>query len=77
MDKTALALLGVAKELVTREISRVGGDEVQEGGFRWVVAEALNRCDVFRLGVHSEKISCMISGSAIAGRSLAASLAEA
>ena len=66
-----------AEKLPLREVPGMCGNEVQELGLGAGVAIALKGCEMFRRDVHKDRMSCMISGSCMAGRSRAASSAKA
>src|SRR6266550_594795 len=60
------------KKLAKREVARVRRGKVEETRFLLAVAEVAEGFEIFRAD-HSERMSSMISGSDIAGRSRAAS----
>src|ERR1700747_1865528 len=66
-----------AKKLPLGKVSGMRGHKIQELSLGAGITIALNGGEVFWRDVHSDKISCMISGSCIAGRSRAASSANA
>ncbi len=66
----------VIKKLVHGEIAGVRGDEVEKTGFLLVVAEINESREMCRTG-HSDRMSNIISGSDMAGRSRAASSGSA
>ena len=68
---------GKIEELLLREVPGMGGDEVQEARFGPGITVPLDSLDVFGTDAHRERMSCMISGSAIAGRRRTASSANA
>ena len=64
------------EKLAESEVSRMCGDEVEKAGFLLVVTEVNEGCEMFWTG-HSDRMSNMISGSEMAGRSRAASSGSA
>ena len=68
---------GKIKELPLGEVPGMGGDEVNEPRFGRGITVAFDGLDVIGTNAHSERMSCMISGSARAGRRRAASSAKA
>lgn len=77
MNQTALGLVGEREELVTREVSRMCGDQIKKASFLIVVAEINEGCEMFRADGHSDRMSDTISGSGMAGRRGAASSGSA
>ena len=73
----SFGLAGEFGELLEGKESGVCRYQIQEAGFAIVIAEGRERVEMFRCDLHREKMSCMISGSDIAGRSRTASCAEA
>src|SRR5260370_35230606 len=67
---------GKIEELPLGEVPGVGGDEVEEARFGRGVTVSLDGLDVFGTNAHRERMSCIISGSAIAGRRRTASAAK-
>src|SRR6266851_1274256 len=68
---------GKIEELPLGEVPRVGGNEVEEARFGRGVTVSLDGLDVFGTNAHRERMSSMISGSAIARRRRTASSAKA
>ena len=66
----------VIKKLAQSEVPGVRGDEVEKAGFLLVVTEINEGFEMFWTG-HSDRMSNMISGSDMAGRSRAASSGSA
>jgi hypothetical protein len=68
---------GKTEELLLGEVAGMGGDEVKEACFGRGITVPLDSPNVFDRSAHRERMACMISGSAIAGRRRTASSAKA
>ena len=66
-----------AEELPLSEIAGMSSNQVEKLSLGSTVAVTSNSREIFWRDVHSDKMSSMISGSCIAGRSRAASSAKA